>query len=152
MSEPTAPKMSFIYRICNDVEEMRNFYSDIIGLKELTFKNDEQGGWVVYSNGGLTIQFWKWDEELPVDKEWSWQPGNCDGTSPALSWAFEVTETQMKNIYMKMKSAGVSMFHGKPKWFGDNNYWGLKVKDPMGFTIDIHWSPEKKSLLAEWPE
>ncbi|MCK5132213.1 MAG: hypothetical protein KAR40_08705 [Candidatus Sabulitectum sp.] len=42
MPEPAAPKMSFLYRICNDVKEMRKFYSDITGLKEHTFKNDEQ--------------------------------------------------------------------------------------------------------------
>ena len=143
------PKLSYVYRSCNDAKQMRQFYKDIIGFKEVSY-ND--GKWFVCSSGGgTTLQFWQSDKKLSEEEGWSWQPGNWVGESRSLSWAIEVDGPGLQRIYDAAKAAGIKMYHEAPVWSDDNEYWGLKLKDPMGFTIDLHYTPGTKPASTQWP-
>src|SRR5690606_40834394 len=79
LAEQPGPKVNvrFLYVMCNDVGLMRDFYSDVLGMSELNFRDDENFGWAVYDTEGFQLMFFRWDSELPFDERWAWQPGEA---------------------------------------------------------------------------
>ncbi|MGB7339621.1 MAG: hypothetical protein WBC91_12075 [Phototrophicaceae bacterium] len=37
-----------VFKWCNDVDEMRRFYTDILELQETFYRNDDKNGWLTY--------------------------------------------------------------------------------------------------------
>ncbi len=144
-------KLSFIYNHCNDVETMRKFYTDLIGLKQHTFHNDEQWGYLCYKTGGLDLMFFRFDEKIPVQEQWAVQPGWEGGTFEGTSWSIEVPENLFPEVVKKLKVSNVKCFTEKPMWLQDS-YWGFPVMDPMGNTVEVYTTPKEKPTSTEWQD
>lgn len=142
-------RLSFIYNHCNDIEEMRRFYTDLIGLKEFAYHNDEQWGWLCYKTGGLELMFFRTEETIPKQEQWAVQPGWEGGTFEGTSWSIEVPEEEFASVVERLLSAEVRIFKDKPMWLQDC-YWGFPVMDPMGNTVEVHTSPKEKPASTEW--
>jgi catechol 2,3-dioxygenase-like lactoylglutathione lyase family enzyme len=107
-----APRVSlkFVYSLCNDVGEVRKFYSDLLGMKEIAFYNDEDQkfGYLSYlCKGGLEFDFFYIGKEVPTHPEWAWQPGYEGGTLPVASWSVEIPEEDFPAAVKRLKEAGV---------------------------------------------
>lgn len=150
---PGKPKVNirFIFNVCNDVENMRHFYTDLIGLQQGSFRNDKDWGWLVYKSDGFEMMFFRADRKLQVHEEWAAQPGYEGGTLEVTSWGIHIPEAMFAEVVERVRSAGVKVFKNKPDWPQDC-YWGFTVMDPMGNTVELYAEPQEKPTSTEWPD
>ncbi|MCA8916213.1 MAG: hypothetical protein KDB90_12455 [Planctomycetes bacterium] len=153
LAEP-GPKINvrFLYSMCTDVKVMRDFYSDVLGMKELSYRDDENFGWVVYDTEGFQLMFFRWDTELPVGERWAWQPGDFreDG-APLMSYSIEYPEDDLHDVVARVREAGAVAATPKPTW-RQMSYWGWTVRDPMGNTIELFSSVKDQPEEGQTPE
>lgn len=152
-TQPTV-NIRFLYAFCNDVAEMRAFYTDLLGMQEAAFVDDEGFGWLAYKVEGLELMFFRWDENLPPEEKWAWQPGETfDAAVPMMSFSIEFPMDRYRQVVESLTEKDVTSQKPKPNW-RQKSYWGWTVKDPMGNTLDLYAAPDKKPDEddPEWPE
>jgi len=135
--------LRFVYSMCNDVGEVRMFYTDLLGMSEIGFMDEEQFGWVGYDSEGVQFMFFRWDEKLPSREEWDWQPGDGAGDAPGMSISVEVPEDGCGELIEGIRKAGILSMTDSPTW-RQKSYWGWTVKDPAGNTVELYWRPAEK--------
>ena len=145
----------FLYSMCNDVNVMRAFYSDVLGMSELSFRDDENFGWLVYDTEGFQLMFFRWDTELPVEQRWAWQPGDFreDG-APLMSFSLEYPEDELHAVVKRVREAGATTATDDPTW-RQMSYWGWTIKDPMGKAIELFSSVKdqpEEGVTPEWKD
>lgn len=148
--EPPKVNLRFLFGICNDIGEMKNFYTDLMGMQEVAYMDDDNFGWLAYQCDGFQFMFFRVDNELAVPVEWTCQPGYEGGTLEAISWAIEIPEAEFADRCETLKKAGVKTFSETPEWRQDS-YWGFSVLDPMGNTVEVYTRPKEKPESGEWP-
>ncbi|TET21568.1 MAG: VOC family protein [Candidatus Stahlbacteria bacterium] len=150
--EKKVPKINvrFIFSLCSDIEAMRHFYSDLLGMQEQAFFNEKQFGYLSYPCEGVYLMFFYSGQEAPVFKDWAWQPGYDGGSLHVTSWAIQIPEEDFAETVKRLKDAGVKTFSDNPQWRQDS-YWGFSVMDPQGNTIEVYTSPKEKPESTEWP-
>ena len=153
-----APEVTikYVYAYANDLDAMRRFYTDLVGMTEGAFRNDEQWGWLVYKCAGFQLMFFRSEPPLspaPVETRWALQPGWNDGEvrdgAEIFSWSIRVPESAFADTVARLKEAGVESYYEKPMWFQDS-YWGFPVRDPMGGTVEIFCTPKERPESTEW--
>jgi catechol 2,3-dioxygenase-like lactoylglutathione lyase family enzyme len=153
MAEQTErPKVNirFLFNVCNDIDAMRHFYTDIIGMQEQAYMNDENFGYLSYHCDNFDFMFFRADEKQPIVTEWACQPGWAGGTLEITSWGIQIPADQFAELYERLKTEGVPLFKPEPEWRQDS-YWGLSVKDPMGNTIEVYAVPKERPVSPQWP-
>jgi catechol 2,3-dioxygenase-like lactoylglutathione lyase family enzyme len=143
-------QVKFIYNMCNDLEAMRTFYTDLVGLEQGSFRNDEEWGWLVYKSEGFEMMFFRAEKEISVRQEWACQPGYEGGTLEVTSWSIRIPEDAFPEVVSRVKSAGVRCLAEKPEWRQDC-YWGFTAMDPMGNTVELYTEPKERPASTEWP-
>lgn len=154
LAEQPGPKVNvrFLYVMCNDVGLMRDFYSDVLGMSELNFRDDENFGWAVYDTEGFQLMFFRWDSELPFDERWAWQPGEApENSAPLMSFSLEYPEDELREVVKRVREVDLPTATDKPTW-RQNSYWGWTIKDPMGNTIELFSSVQQQPAEGETPE
>jgi catechol 2,3-dioxygenase-like lactoylglutathione lyase family enzyme len=149
-----APKFNlrFLYAMCSDVSAMRAFYTEVLGMKELSFRDDENFGWCVYDTEGLQLMFFRWDTELPPEQRWAWQPGEApEDSAPLMSFSIEYPEADLRAVVKRVREADAAAATETPTW-RQMSYWGWTVKDPMGNTIELFSSVKEQPQEGETPE
>jgi extradiol dioxygenase family protein len=147
---PAAPavRVNFIYAHCRDVAPMRRFYSELVGLRESSYKNDEQWQWLVYECGCFQLMFFV-DASYAPPPGWALQPGWDGGTVPGTSWSVTVPMEQYAATVQRLQAEGVESFAPQPTWQQDS-YWSFPVKDPAGNTVELCGEPGDKPESTEW--
>ena len=144
----TTVNIRYIFNFCNDIEEIREFYSDLVGLEEVSFKDDDEWGWVVYQSEGFQFMWFRSDEELPVIDGWANQPGYEGGEYALISWSIEVPKADFEAIVERLKASGAKLLSMEPEWRQDS-YWGFTVMDPMGNTVEIFYEDDEDNNTKE---
>ena len=139
--------IGFIYYYCNDLAEMRRFYTDLLGMKEVAY--DEEYGYLRYKTAGIQVVFFKATEEVRIPDGFAEQPGWEGGTLEIPSWAVNVAEEEYPKTVKRLQNAGVKPFTPDPVWVHDS-YWSFAVLDPMGNTIEVTMVPAIKPDNTEW--
>jgi hypothetical protein len=142
MSEFKKPRLSFLFLVANDLSQIRHFYSDVVGLIENSYFEDDKFGWISYHMNGLEMDWFRADNPLPVVDEWTMQPGYPGGTKEMISWAIEIDETKFFEVVEKCKGEKYPIFQEEPQ-FRQDSYWGFSVRDPMGNTVELYYVPQK---------
>lgn len=142
---PDNPKINirFFFDFCNDLNEMRRFYTELVGLKEVSFRDDGENSWLVYQCEGFQIMWFKSGKRIEPRNEWAIQPGYTGGKLEVRSFSIEVPEKKFSEIVGKLISAKVKTLADAPQWRQDS-YWGYSVMDPMGNTVEIYTIPENE--------
>jgi len=154
--EPTAPtkqpavSIKYVYLYVNDIEVMRHFYTDLVGLEQGAYRNDEQWGWLTYDCGGFEFMCFRAAAPLPVPDEFAAQPGWSGGTRDTVSWSISQPEDGFAACVQRMREAGVSCKFEKPQWAQDS-YWSFPVLDPMGDTVELYCMVKERPASTEWP-
>ncbi|MBN2381032.1 VOC family protein [candidate division WOR-3 bacterium] len=151
-SEEPAISVKFVYSMCNDIDAMRHFYTDLLGLKEIAFYNDaeQKFGYLSYlCAGDLEFDFFYIGQEVSVHEEWSWQPGYDGGTLPVTSWSVQIPEADFPAVVKRLQEDGVKSFKGNPYWCLDS-YWAFPVADPQGYTVEVYCIPASKPASTQW--
>lgn len=142
-------KLNYLYAYANDIEAMRKFYTELVGMNEGSYRNDEQWGWLTYKCGDFELMFFRFETPVPAETRWASQPGWDDGTIEnvafVVSWSIFVPFDRFTETVKRLKDAGVVCYYPKPQWLQDS-YWGFPVKDPMGNTVEIYTEGHKDAV------
>ncbi len=123
-------RLGFTYIHCNDLQKMKDFYSEVLGL-DCIWEDDES---LAYQIGDhqLSIRVHK---DMPTpEKEFAIQEGWTGGTSFRPSWSIECDQDSFKSIARRANEKAVESYYPEHKWVG---YWSLPLLDPMNNTIEI---------------
>lgn len=150
VSEKATPEINvrFVYDFCNDLGAMRRFYTELLGLDEAGYSEEQR--YLCYQSEGFRLMFFRPGAEVEVLEEWADQPGYEGGTSYVTSWSVEVPEGKFADAVERLRAAGVECFSQNPTWCVDS-YWGLTVKDPMGRTVEVYTIPKSRPASTTWP-
>jgi catechol 2,3-dioxygenase-like lactoylglutathione lyase family enzyme len=140
----------FVFNVCNDIAATRRFYVELLGMREGSYMDTPEFGWLAVQCEGFQMMWFRADEEQPVPKEFTMQPGWEGGTLEGTSWAVGIPEDKFPEVYEKLREAGAPMLRAEPEWRQDS-YWGLSVLDPMGVTVEVYTSPKERPESTEWP-
>lgn len=141
--------VNFVFAYCHDVDAMRSFYTDLLGLSEMSYCNDDEWQCLIYKCGSLELEFFA-DPNYTPPSGWARQPGWSGGTSPVTSWSATVPLEQYHSVVTRLKAAGVECFAADPVW-RYNSYWSFPVKDPAGNTVELCGIPQQRPEAPEWP-
>lgn len=145
--EKPAARLGMVFSYCNDLEAMRRFYTDLIGMAQRGYSAEY--GFLTYTFAGGEMMFFASDEELPVNTEWGDQPGYQGGTLKVTSWAIDVPESLFPEVIKRLNQAGVKSHTDDPEWRFES-YWGINVMDPMGNTVELYSIPAEKPASPTW--
>lgn len=121
----------FLYLHCRDLDTVRHFYSELVGLSEVYFSPGEA---VAYRCDQLQFTVLQSDRPLPAVSGWAAQPGWEGGTSAYPSWSVECNRAALDGAVQRLRASGVLAQHEAPVWVG---YWSFPVRDPMGWTVEL---------------
>jgi catechol 2,3-dioxygenase-like lactoylglutathione lyase family enzyme len=128
------PAIRFIYSYCNDMEAMRRFYIDLLGLPLTFYMNDDRGQIFEFNCGGIELMFFPAEPRLPVQTEFSRQPGWEGGKLQHPSCSIEYDAQDFADCVARLQAAGVPALRPQPECRG--SYWAFPVLDPMGSTVE----------------
>ena len=142
-----ALSLRFLYIHCTDLEAMRHFYTDLLGLTE-TFYTPGPEGALAYACDELQFTIFSVESAGPVLAEWHRQPGWEGGTLPGTSWSIvaESKEAFAASV-ARLVEARVPAFFEAPRWLG---YWSFPIKDPIGNTVELTLPTESKPSDIDW--
>ena len=145
------PKISirFLFNVCNDVEAMRHFYVDLIGLEQAAFRDDAENGWLALQCDGFQAMWFRATEGQDIPEQFTRQPGWQGGTRESTSWGVNIPEEEFVHTYQRLVDAGVTLYEAEPSWRQDC-YWGLSALDPMGSTVEIYTEPAERPESTVW--
>ncbi len=150
MGEKDAPQANvrFVYNFCSDLAATRHFYTDLIGLDEAGYSEEQR--YLCYQCEGFQLMFFRPDAEVEALEGWADQPGYDGGTEYVTSSSVEVPEEEFAGVVERLRAAGGACFSDKPTWRVDS-YWGFTVKDPMGNTVEVYTVPKETPASTTWP-
>ena len=149
MADEPRVSVNFIYNFSDSLEDTRHFYSDLLGMEEMTFK--PEWNYLCYKFGDLEFMFFGARGELAKPTEYADQPGWPGGVLETTSWSVQVPEADFAKTVERLKAEGVRAFGDKPEWRVDS-YWGFTVLDPSGFTVEVYAIPKEKPASKEWTD
>ena len=141
--------INYIYRWCDDLSTMRNFYTRLIGLDEGVFTDTKEYGFIEYISNDLRMYILRGTEIEPQDAGWAKQPGYLKGDLERTSYTIKVPEAKYADVVRRLQEANVKSFQEKPTWLQDE-YWSYIVQDPMGVTVELYMQPSRKPDDKVW--
>ncbi|HEX9746215.1 MAG TPA: VOC family protein [bacterium] len=146
----TKVNIRYLFAMATDIDAMRHFCTDLIGMLEKSYMNDENFGWLCYQCDGFQLMFFRAnDENTKPLNDWTWQPGYGGGPLEGVSWAINYPEEEFRAAVKRMIGDDVRALFEEPQWFQDS-YWSFPVMDPMGNTIELYYTPKDKPESPEW--
>ncbi|HVE93071.1 MAG TPA: VOC family protein [Actinomycetota bacterium] len=130
-------KVNTIFTWCNDIESMRRFYTDLLGLQETFY--DAERGWLSHQVQDTLLVFTRAPSELPVIDEWPMTPAREGGRVYASSWVLEVGPDEFDAVVEKLSGAGVECWGPPADRSGGRDFF---VRDPMGTTVEVYAASE----------
>lgn len=142
-----APKptihIRFLYRHCNDIPAMRAFYTDGLGMLEVSHRDDEDEGWLVYQSEGLQLIIIRQGTPVEALEDFAAQPGDGGGPSLRSSIGIEFPEATFADVYRRIAATDAPRMSDAPTW-RQNCYWGWTVNDPVGETVELYCHPSER--------
>ena len=123
-------RLGFTYIHCNDLDKMKTFYSDVLGLNCI-WQSEET---LAYQIGDHQLSIRLQPAMNTPEQEFSIQEGWEGGTSVRPSWSLECDQDSFSSIIKRAIENGIPSSFPEPKWVG---YWSFPILDPMNNTIEI---------------
>ncbi len=135
-------QVSTLFYWCNDIDQTRAFYTDVLGFTETSYRNDEKMGWLSYELDNLAVNFMRTTTPLAVAAEWARQPGWAGGTLEAHSLVLQVSQADFEAIIGRAQQLGVKIHEAYPQ--GDpSKYLQHFLMDPMGNTVELYYEAKQ---------
>lgn len=136
MQNTSQIRIQTLFYWCNDVLPIQYFYTELIGLEETFFSNDDHAGWLTYRVGEVDVVFMRTSVPLPIQIEWAKQPGYLGGTQETHSFILYIPPAQFPQVRQRLQAADVPVYQTQPTDSSTNRQYF--VQDPMGMTVEIY--------------
>ncbi|GAB5492862.1 MAG: hypothetical protein Phog2KO_30770 [Phototrophicaceae bacterium] len=120
-----------IFRYCNDVDVMRHFYTELVGLEETYYRNDEEHGWLSYQIGKTQLVFTRSESIQTIETAWAKSPAYTGGTKEISSWVISLSQDNYEAVLKRLKASSTAIYDGAL----DSPELLLIAQDPMGMTL-----------------
>jgi catechol 2,3-dioxygenase-like lactoylglutathione lyase family enzyme len=130
-------RVQTLFYWCNDPAAMRDFFSEVVGLKETYF--DDGPGWLTYDVGGLQIVFMRGSKPVAVESGWARQPGWNEGTLESASLVIQLAPADFDAAVARARAKGADVFKPEPVVAKGQRQFFLR--DPMGRTVELYDGP-----------
>jgi hypothetical protein len=134
------------FNLCDNVNAIRYFYTELIGLKETAFKPNS---YIEFKIKGKTMMFYQADKIFKRLK--SFKHGYINDKNENLSWSLNLEEETFTATVNKLIYADIEILNNEPVWMPDG-YWSFSVLDPMGNRLEIFMEPKKSPVSRLWSE
>jgi hypothetical protein len=104
-------RLHTVFRWCNDVAAMREFYSDLLGLQESFYRNDDEHGWLTYQ-AGTQLVFMRGTNPIHAVSGWAKQPGYGGGEAEIDSWLITYSKAAFEMVKERIEASGVVQLTG----------------------------------------
>ena len=128
-------RLGFTYIHCNDLDKMKSFYSDVLGLNCI-WENEES---LAYQIGDHQLSIRMQPGMKTPEQAFALQEGWAGGTSVRPSWSLECDKESFSDIVKRAIEKEIPSYFPAPKWVG---YWSFPILDPMKNTIEITCTEE----------
>jgi hypothetical protein len=132
------------FNICDDVNSIRYFYAEIVGLKVNAFKRN---AYVDFKLKGKTMMFYQADKIFKKLKTFKDNYNNEQAEN--ISWTIEVEEEVFAPTVQRLLTANIVILNDEPEWKNDG-YWSFTVLDPSGNRVEIYMEPKKAPVSTVW--
>lgn len=132
-----AQRLSYI--LCHDIEEVRYFYKDLIGLGEISYR---MGRHVIFQSGSTELVFCKSDPLTPL--------GEANNEATPRVWRIEIAESLYLGVINRLKQSVITTLHAKPQWM--DAHWGVYLHDPAGNPIELYTIPREVPTVKVWED
>lgn len=132
----------YFMNICKDIDAVRYFYSELIGLRENNFVKNSH---IDYSARGKTMIFFEGDT-LFKDLE-SYSEKFSNKSSGKYSWCIKIEKEKFSNVVTRLLNAGIKLLIDKRDW-RQEGIWLFSVIDPAGNIVEIY-SEHSKSYESK---
>lgn len=132
------PKLNTVFEWCNDIAEIRRFYTEGLGIAETHARDEAEVGVVVYQAGGTQIVITRSSDPKPVLADWTKTWGFDEGVLNEPAWVIEVDWDSFFDVVARLKDLSVPMF-GEPR--DEPTVRQVVVRDPMGRTVSVDAYP-----------
>ncbi|MHA2032233.1 MAG: VOC family protein [Candidatus Kariarchaeaceae archaeon] len=126
---------------CNNVDEMKMFYSELIGLNEVWYDPEPKTGppYIVYKLGNnQSLHFIGRSNKIEVNQNWSYQPSSeIESGIEKFSWTLELSKYLLEEIVQRLGENQIQTF--QKEITTRSGYSAISVLDPMGNTIDLYY-------------
>ena len=126
-----------VFRWCNEIDTMRCFYSDLLGLEETFYRNDAEHGWLTYQ-AGTQIVFMRGTNPIETTSGWAKQPGFRGGNVELDSWLLTFTKADFEVLKQRLANSDIEQLTGE----GIDSSRQIIVHDPMGITVELSIEPD----------
>ena len=130
----TSLKLQTLFFNCNDIDAMRAFYTDLLGLPESYYRNSEQHRCLAYQIQGTELVFMPAPEELSFQTDWARQAGYAGSESTAKSWLFTMSYADFETLSNRIRKSAIPVYDNPEECDVSQQ---LFIKDPMGMTIEL---------------
>ena len=127
-------KLNTVFEWCNNISEMRRFYTEGLGLAETHARDTPEIGVVVYQVGDTQIVITRSPEPKPVLNDWTKSWGFEDGVLYEPAWVIEVEWNSFFEVVERLKQLEVPI-HSHPRQ--EEKIRQIVVRDPMGRTVSV---------------
>lgn len=127
-------KLNTVFEWCNNIAEIRRFYTDGLGLTENHVQDTPEVGVIVYLLGDTQIVITRSPEPKHVLNDWTKSWGFEGGVLYEPAWVIEVDWDLFADVVDRLKKLGVPMY-GDPRQ--EEKIRQVVVRDPMGRTVSV---------------
>jgi extradiol dioxygenase family protein len=125
---------------CPDLNAIRFFYGELLGLEEKIWK---ENAYSVFQLGQTEVMFC---QNTPAQFA---AAGGHDYLDIPCLWSVRVPEALFLGLLYRVKQNQALSLKEKPQW-RHNSYWGVTVLDPVGNPIELFTVPHQEPLNKDW--
>lgn len=126
----------FAYEYCSDIAATREFYRDLVGLRQVWDEPDD----IAFVHDCVQVSFLQL-ESVERPRGWAFQPGWGQGQVPdapetehVRSISIALPGADFRAAVGRLTAAGTEALRPEPFWVG---YWSFVVRDPDGRTVEL---------------
>ncbi|HEX9746597.1 MAG TPA: VOC family protein [bacterium] len=130
-------RLDWLTIYCNDIDEMRHFYSDLLGLETGPGADEEGGGFQFYVCGDFVFMIMQADTELPVNEEFMHWLGFSETGNYNPGWSIQIPSEDFEAVVARLQDEGVKAADEEPMNQMDA-FMQYIVLDPMGNSVELY--------------
>ncbi|MBC7473110.1 MAG: hypothetical protein H7263_02375 [Candidatus Sericytochromatia bacterium] len=138
--------LPIFFNLCANVEEMRTFYTEILGIKENYY---QKNNFIDYNSNGLTMMFFQADSI--INNMSSAKKRYSQGHFESLLWTIKIDQDAFIKAIQKLSNHENQIKYNLStiQWNNDG-FWNFSVDDPMWNKIIIYMQPKSIPVSKIW--
>ena len=97
-------RLNYIYRYCNDISEIRHFYTDVLGCKEKSFGEYEGFLWLEYNFQGICLMFHQDEKKALIIEGFAKHPSHDLGSLEITWFSIKINESKYLDVINTIES------------------------------------------------